>query len=543
MKSFYFAALLAVFLFFCAKGIQSQTPYTPTIQSGLMKKLLSNLLPEIKQPVDENKYQLPSGFENLDNPEILKAGKANQLKFATTDDGQQLDSVITENWNTITSKWLFVMKEELLYDENGNRIFYSSFWWDERTSQWGNNGAKTLYTYDSNGNVTESVFFLSCDLRDNCVLANVITTYDSLGNISGGDRYKYDYQFNSNRKITLRIGYHWNNTTNQWIAFSKDEYTYDTKGNTIAFIQYEWKGTVGKWLAISKCETTYDSYGNNTSKSSYKWNADTNQLNHYDDNMNEYTYNANGNIILLYSYIHYNDPLLSYSYSYNDKYEFTYDASGNQTQALRYTWDANTNKLIFTGKTEKSYDANGNITSSANYAWDEFKSKWVGYLNGGGYSKEEWKYDNNANMILHLSYHWGNGDTTYVVYDKEEYTYNVNGNNTSYFRFIMRDKTSQWIPLQKKTWYYSDHSAAFLPSTPTHALTVYPNPTKDFVVFDLPYNSESATAELYDIQGKKVVQQKLTKPRQIAVGHLPKRLYLYRLTDSKKFYTGKLVVE
>jgi photosystem II stability/assembly factor-like uncharacterized protein len=74
-------------------------------------------------------------------------------------------------------------------------------------------------------------------------------------------------------------------------------------------------------------------------------------------------------------------------------------------------------------------------------------------------------------------------------------------------------------------------------------ISVYPNPAKDFVVFDLPNGSESATVELYDIQGKKVIQQKLTETKQISVGHLPRGLYLYRLTDSKKFYAGKLVVE
>jgi C1A family cysteine protease len=72
---------------------------------------------------------------------------------------------------------------------------------------------------------------------------------------------------------------------------------------------------------------------------------------------------------------------------------------------------------------------------------------------------------------------------------------------------------------------------------------IYPNPTKEFIVFDwLDYNGLVAV-EIYDLLGKKVLQQKLTENKQVFVGNLPNGLYAYRIYDGEKYHTGKVIKE
>lgn len=152
--------------------------------------------------------------------------------------------------------------------------------------------------------------------------------------------------------------------------------------------------------------------------------------------------------------------------------------------------------------------------------------------------------DKNTNQwIEHYRYYNSHDGYISTFLLKQEYAYNVNGNMTLNITCNWDETAHLFVYNTRTTSYYSDKSTNSIPDTPTPHLTVYPNPAKDFVVFDLPNSSESASVELFDIQGKKVVQQKLTETKQIAVGHLPKGLYLYRLTDMETVYTGKLVVE
>jgi Leucine-rich repeat (LRR) protein len=74
-------------------------------------------------------------------------------------------------------------------------------------------------------------------------------------------------------------------------------------------------------------------------------------------------------------------------------------------------------------------------------------------------------------------------------------------------------------------------------------ISVYPNPATAFFTFDLKNISESAMVELFDLQGKKVLEQKLSENKQISVSNLPKGLYMYKINNGGKLYTGKIAVE
>jgi len=81
------------------------------------------------------------------------------------------------------------------------------------------------------------------------------------------------------------------------------------------------------------------------------------------------------------------------------------------------------------------------------------------------------------------------------------------------------------------------------PDKVTNGINIYPNPAKEFVVFDVAIVGESATVQLYNVDSKKVLEQKLTDNKQVSISGLPKGLYMYKLNNKGYSYTGKLIIE
>jgi hypothetical protein len=112
-----------------------------------------------------------------------------------------------------------------------------------------------------------------------------------------------------------------------------------------------------------------------------------------------------------------------------------------------------------------------------------------------------------------------------------------------HIRFEWDKTTSQWIDSRKESYFYSEHNVTFIPKTKEKEINVYPNPAKEFFVFDIPNIPEPALTEIFDNQGSKVIEQDVSENRQINVSQLVKGLYLFRLNYNGKILTGKIVVE
>ena len=148
-------------------------------------------------------------------------------------------------------------------------------------------------------------------------------------------------------------------------------------------------------------------------------------------------------------------------------------------------------------------------------------------------------YDANGNNTLYVSYHWDETTSQWVGDSKNECTYDANGINT----LIVSNWANWWYPYDKATYYYSEHNITLIPEISEKHIRVYPNPAKDFIVFDLTNISKYAKVEIFDNQGKKILEQKLSENKQISVSNLSKGLYLYKLNDDGIIYTGKLLIE
>ena len=86
-------------------------------------------------------------------------------------------------------------------------------------------------------------------------------------------------------------------------------------------------------------------------------------------------------------------------------------------------------------------------------------------------------------------------------------------------------------------------ATALEPDKVTSKLNIHPNPAKEYIIFDVANISSSATVELYDLQGKKVLEQELSLDKRVTISSFPKGIYLYRLHDKGTVYSGKITVE
>ncbi len=343
-------------------------------------------------------------------------------------------------------------------------------------------GLKILYTYDDNGNKSTEI------------------GYQGIDSTGSGQQwttsYKSEFFYNTSGQDTLVINYFWDNTTREWVNHSKEGYTYDANGNFISNITYSSSNQIEYGV---KYENTYDDSGHLIISSVYYWDATSHHF--VNSGIYEYTYDANWNVTAkIFSY--WDESTSQWIPSYKD--EYFYDANGNRTLETGSDWYSPTSEWLIHQKRGFTFDSNGNMTSDSSY-WDE--------INGGNYwSKSEHTYDDDGNLTFSVNYRWN-------------------------------ETTSQWDTYSQDTYYYSELVPTPVSGISEEKIRVYPNPASEYVVFALPDISESATVELFDIQGKKVLEQKLSENRQISVHNLRKGLYLFKLSDSGNIYQGKITIE
>ena len=85
--------------------------------------------------------------------------------------------------------------------------------------------------------------------------------------------------------------------------------------------------------------------------------------------------------------------------------------------------------------------------------------------------------------------------------------------------------------------------ATDIDNTHQSTFTVYPVPSKDVVVFDVPNIAAADELILYDISGKQISRQAFPQDKRLVVSHLNDGVYIYRIFYAEEVYSGKIVVE
>jgi hypothetical protein len=331
-----------------------------------------------------------------------------------------------------------------------------------------------------------------------------------------------------------------------WVNTDKAETTVDANGKTTLYVDYDWSG--GVWVGSMKTEYTFDGSGNLTSYSSYTWNTGTSAWVGIARTVWTYT----GGVLTLsigYSWV-------GGAWATNDKTDYTY-VGGILTQDITSDWTGGA--WVTAHKTDYSYTG-GKLTLVITSNWTG--SAWVNF------GRSEYTFDGSGNQTLSISYTWSGStwtnssktESTYAsgkltstsFYNwsggawvgllRNEYTYGVSGGLNYVVTTGSMWMINQWVTTARSTNWYSGGTTGINKFSDKN-IRVYPNPAREFIAFDFTINSESAIVEIFDIQGKKVLEQRLSENRQISVSNLPKGLYIYKLNNGGIIYTGKLLKE
>jgi hypothetical protein len=345
---------------------------------------------------------------------------------------------------------------------------------------------------------------------------------DSTFTNSNKDTWQY-----SNGKGVLAMHYNWDNNAGEWVASFKNEYSYDVNGYQILNISSIWDASASQWNQASKSVMNPDQNGNDTLAFSFNW----------DKTLGEW---APGS-----------------------KYVYDYDESGNQIYFLLFQWSAGNTTWDSVYKSDIYRDENGKDTTVLTSFWDAGTSQW------NTTNKSKSFYDESGVDTLTCQYNWSAESNDWMITQKNVPEYYMNGEDSvvsvygwnsvenqwaGSFRFEMLYETDksfvnqymwldgQWQFFSKITTYYSEYLPSGI-SNPVEETGVYPNPAREFIVIDMPDISNTATIQIFNVQGKKVLDQKIPDGKQISTSGLSKGIYLYRIINNRNSSTGKLVIE
>jgi hypothetical protein len=76
----------------------------------------------------------------------------------------------------------------------------------------------------------------------------------------------------------------------------------------------------------------------------------------------------------------------------------------------------------------------------------------------------------------------------------------------------------------------------------TSTITIYPNPTREYIHIILPENVSNAVFTIYDMQGKALIQQNINNQDVVSVSNLAAGIYIYSVRTDKEKHEGKLII-
>lgn len=371
------------------------------------------------------------------------------------------------NWDEDAGDWETSRKRVYSYDEGGNQIGYANYNWDSSGEQW-TRVDSTFNTYNGEGLLTEYNGFLW--QSDQWII-----------------RYFSQYNYEQHGWLSEHYMRMWYEADQTWKNNIKFVYTWNEQGEMLTKIRYDQEVYEGPWLEYYKLEHFYNDENLLTTTNSAHW--ETGQWAIYrTDTM---SYNADGLLAEDRGY-----TLVDSSMQPDFRYEYSYDASGNLTEYINYTWDENTSNLVFWGKNLYSHDLSFSITDLLLPGVD---SDWYSKLFLGNIT--------SMPLGLHI-YHWID---------------------------------DSWQDYQKTAYFYSEMNVVGLGERELAMVRLYPNPVGDQLHIALPEGSSGATLALYEITGRQVFRCQMEEGAILSMANLPAGIYLYSLSVDGMIQSGKLV--
>lgn len=328
-----------------------------------------------------------------------------------------------------------------------------------------------------------------------------------------------------------------------WVQNTTETYTYNNGGNKeTSIIGTSFPSGNNQYRHIK----TYDVNNNIISDLKQTWNISMVQWE--DASRDTYTYySGTSNIkdITTYSFdVEYNTFKVLYEYSGTDitkitfqdgssgtlvnfqKYEYTYNLSGQPATEDDFEWNTSTNMWELDERGTATYTSGLRelITEQLNGSnWELFER----YLTYYTISIEK---DNEHIQQYRSGSNWVNSD-------RETSTYDANDNKTEYIFYSWI--SSAWEPYYKEEMNYSMAVPLSTNLFKSEDIKVYPNPATDFVTISTQKHIDKI--ELYNVLGYKILETKDTKI--INVQSLNAGVYLLKTLSNTTSVTKRIVVE
>lgn len=344
--------------------------------------------------------------------------------------------------------------------------------------------------------------------------SKTIFIYDSIQNTKSGVSSRWDIissrwvftartdtYYNRNGKDSIEITSNWFNPAKKWNEAFQTRYSFDNHGNNTLIVNQRFDDEIKEWIDSDKKELTYDESGNDTLDIHFTWAAQT-----------------------------------AWTASYKTKY--IYDANGNNILSYLYSWDqTNFNKWLLYSKVEQTFNLNGNKILSMPYNWDPSSSQWL-----HPDSKYESVFDGSGNLTLDSLCLWNPGSQNsgqWMGISKNKYTNNDEGAVTLILTYTS-DGISPWLALYRGTYFYPVRHVTLVPEIADHKIIFYPNPSGEFITFNLPDSSVSTIVEIWDTEGRKLLEQILPEDHIVNISDLAKGMYICRIKHEGKVYSTKI---
>lgn len=373
--------------------------------------------------------------------------------------------------------------------------------YDINTSQWSYDGKLREYTYNLNEQLTELIYYTTSSFSKDT---------------------KSEYDYNATGELSDHLQLQRNSPATAWKNYRKLEYIYDNSGKTDHYITMEWDSINAQWQNFEKSEYLYNANASLDTIITYSWDKGSNQW--ADAYITEHFYDSNGNLTQILQWEN-----SSGQWEKDYKNTFQHNSSNQVITFNSFGWDVNSSQWRNAFEGSYTYDANGNPSIEEYKHWDDVAMQW------NNIAKIEYDYD--------LTYTLSDLLLPNLSYLLPDYSTNITNMLTSALSSSWDINTGQWVLWDKMVYQYSLQNDISLSASKIDAVSVYPNPTTDLLLFDIDTYSTSVLVELYSLSGECVLSRKLPDSHQLAIGHLESGTYIYKFFYDNKIHRGKIVIE
>ncbi|HPT15071.1 MAG TPA: T9SS type A sorting domain-containing protein [Bacteroidales bacterium] len=374
----------------------------------------------------------------------------------------------------------------------------------------------------------------------------------------------------------------WDDLQNEWIAYDREEYSYDAAGRNTRYIDSEWDDTAGEWIGYMKSDYSYNAAGDMTEEIQWDWNYEFSQW--VKSLKYENTYTA-GHDILLVTESYWEES--SQEWAPEDKYDYTYGSNGKVSLIMRYYWDSGSEQWFLYNKVGYTYNGSGQLLQELGYYWDDGAGIWVEF------DKVEYEYYGNGFIETVTYLTWNEATSSWIPWWKDEFTPDASGNvdemaeyywdedagewigsyldkysyNSAYafddliLPYLVGDMafdqfvhmpvlideqtwdevSGAWVDSDKGTFYYSPQDITTIPHVTSSTLQLFPNPAGESLTISWPEGNHEATLTLYNLTGRMVMSCEVGNNERLDVSGLRSGSYYYILLTHNSTYSGKVI--